>query len=170
MNNEKWIFGAGGGGDSQTRTQDSLLSQDYFEVVLALGQGPIKGLVSQNDPPTLENFFAGDTPAFNIGSNETNFSDFAATEYTGLPTDPPVDLKLGGLATNIPVGIQLASTVSVVRRTPSLQRNLFDRLEVRIRFEYAARTSEDGVFETEKMTSSSSWSCAYVSSATHSEL
>ncbi len=144
---KEWIYAAGGGGGSRepTRTPDNLLSQDYFEIVLALCEGPIKGLVS--DTNTLENFYAGDTPLFNIGSNQPNFSDFNVTAYVGGDDNVPLKLRLGGLAANVPVNVELAKDIPVTRTTPALQRGLFDQIEVRINFAYLAKQNNDGIFE-----------------------
>lgn len=144
---KKWIEVAGGGDSSEpTRTPDSLLSQDYFEVLLALSEGPIKGLVSTAN--NLENFFAGDTPAFNLATGQANFSDFSATLYTGTDQDSPIQMQLGGAAANVPINVSLASATPVVRQTPGIQRGLFDQIEVRLRFDYMAKTTNDGSFET----------------------
>lgn len=147
MSTDKWLTAAGGGDSKEpVRTPDNLLSQDYFEILLALGEGPIKGLVSDTD--TMENFFVGDTPAYNVATDKANFSDFSATFYNGLDTDPEIELKLGGAAANSPVGVALSQSIPVVRRTPGIQRGLFDRIEVRIRFDYLAKQTSKGVFES----------------------
>lgn len=144
---KKWIEVAGGGDSSEpTRTPDSLLSQDYFEVLLALSEGPIKGLVSASN--NLENFFAGDTPAFNLATGQANFSDFSATLYTGTDQDSPIKMQLGGAAANVSINVTLGSATPVVRQTPGIQRGLFDQIEVRLRFDYLAKTTNDGSFET----------------------
>lgn len=144
---KKWVEVAGGGDSGEpTRTPDSLLSQDYFEVLLALSEGPIKGLVSASN--NLENFFAGDTPAFNLATGQANFSDFSATLYRGTGQDSPIDMQLGGASSNVPINVNLSSAVPVVRQTPGIQRGQFDQIEVRLRFDYLARTNQDGSFET----------------------
>lgn len=162
---KKWILAAGGGGGSRepVRTPDNLLSQDYFEIVLALCEGPIKGLVSSGNG-TLENFYAGDTAAFNLGTNKPNFSDFNVTAYVGGDDNVPLKLRLGGLAANIPVSVALSKDIPVTRTTPALQRGLFDQIEVRINFAYLAKQNNDGIFEATaqfrieyKATNSGTW-------------
>lgn len=147
---KKYLIGAGGS-DSQepVRTPDTLLSQDYFELILGISQGPIKGLVSQNVPKTMENFFAGDTPAYSLVTGEANFSDFSATGYVGTDLDPPVELQLGGSAGNQSVNTPLASGIPLTRSTSSIQRGQFNRIELRINFPQLYTSNAEGVFETE---------------------
>ena len=142
-----WIICAGGGDSSeQVRTRDTLLSQDNFELVLGVSQGPIKGLV-QSSPGTMENFFAGDTPAYNLASGEGNFSDFTASIYSGLETDPEITLQLGGQAANQSVNVALGYMIPIVRTTTSVKRGQFDRIEVRLDFGQLLLSNNDGVFE-----------------------
>lgn len=143
-----FIVGAGGGGEAQepVRTPDNLLSQDYFELVLAISEGPIKGHYYEDF--LLENFFADSTAAMNQATGETNFSDFSAMLYAGTEDDGSVELKLGGTSANIPVGVTLAQGVPVTRTTPAIQRNSFNQLEVRIKFDYLARTTTEGQFNS----------------------
>lgn len=144
---KKWIEVAGGGDSREpTRTPDSLLSQDYFEVLLALSEGPIKGLVSANN--TLENFYAGDTPAFNLATGQANFSDFTATLYAGTSQDSDITLQLGGAASNVGINVALSYNTPVVRQTPGIQRGLFDTIEIRLRFDYMVKTTDSGTFDT----------------------
>lgn len=166
MNKTDWIEGAGGGDSNEpTRTPDNLLSQDYFEVLLAVSEGPIKGLVYANPAvPTLENFYAGSTPAYSLATGKANFSDFLVTGYSGADSDPTIALKLGGQSSNLPVNVPLSNGVPVVRQTPSSSRNGFDTLEFRIQFSQLVTSNNDGTFENTahlrisyKAASSSTW-------------
>lgn len=162
QDHDDFLHGAGGGSRETTRTPDSLLSQDHFELVIGLCEGPIKGLVTEHN--AMENFFVADTPVFNVATGQANFPDFTATIYPGEDTDPAITLELGGQSVNVPVNVSLTSGTNVVRTTPSLQRGVFDRIEVRIYFNYLARSSDDGTFEATaqfklqyKASSSSTW-------------
>lgn len=147
MSNIKLIEGAGGGGDSGsvTRTADSLLSQDYVEIVLGICEAPIKGLVQQT-PGSLENFKIGDTPLQGVDGT-ANFSDFSVTGYFGATMEPPITLKLGGASVNVPVNVALAHDTPVTRQTPTLQRGNFDAIEIRLLFNSLSKTTDDGSFE-----------------------
>lgn len=150
MNKEN-LHGAGGGGGgsrSPTRTPDSLLSQDYVEILLALGEGPIKGLAPGIHSPS-ENFLVGDTPLVSASTGDANFADFNATFYAGADTDPAIELKMGGQSNNVPVNVRLASKISVVRQTPAYARGTMNRIEVRILFNQMVKTTDDGTFETD---------------------
>lgn len=139
------IGGGGGGGNSRTptRTPDTLLSQDYFEVVLGLSEGPIEGLVQGVKSP-LENFYVGTTPLGNAATGEANFPDFAISQYQGYESDPPIKYSMGGQSSNIQVGVRLATQVPVVRQTPAQLRGQINRLEFRIYFNQLVELKEDG--------------------------
>lgn len=148
MTQDRSIKGAGGGGSREpTRTKDSFLSQDYVEVLLALGEGPIRGLV-QSAPGSMENFFVGDTPLHSVSTGLANFSDFNVTGYPGAETDPPIEFTMGGISSNLSINVQLSSQVPVVRQTLSAARNNINRLEFRLYFNQLVKTTDDGTFET----------------------
>lgn len=154
---EKIILeGAGGGKGSRTptRTPDNLLSQDYIEMILAVGEGPIGGLIPGVGPGTdgqnnLENFFVGDTTAQNVATGAANFADFKITQFVGSENDPPIKRQLGGDASNLGVGVTLSQNIAVVRTTPANMRMTtpgtgINRLEVRLLFQQLMRTDDNG--------------------------
>jgi predicted phage tail protein len=106
-----------------TNTPDSLRSFDEFEVILALGEGPMEGLRNGN-----KSFFVGDTPLEN-GDSSSNFTLFSTTFFPG---DNPADIvtpTLGGFSNNTQVGVTLATQTSVTRQT---QSGSIDYIDVRL--------------------------------------
>ena len=148
--NDAVLKGAGGGGggdvENPVRTPDDLYSQDWMEMVIGLGQGPIQGL-APGIHNKLENFFVGDTSLYSSGTGQTNFPDFLAIFYSGASDDPAVNFRLGGPASNSPVGVTLTQNVSVTRSTPAAQRGKINRLEIRLQFSQLLMTSDKGTFE-----------------------
>lgn len=126
--------GSGGGSSTPHRTPDNIRMQDWMECVLGLGYGPIKGLAPGKNNK-LENFIVGDTPLFNVGTNQANFPNFRIKIYAGLDTDPAINFTLGGASSNQTVNVQLLYNTPVVRTTSILQRGHIDRLEVRLVFQ-----------------------------------
>lgn len=142
--------GGGGGSRSPTRTPNNLLSQDYVEIIIGLCKGQIKGLVPGAHGP-LESYFFGTTSVQNSATGASNFADFQITQYTGGPDDLPIDRVLGGDASNLQVGTNLAQNTAVVRTTsPSLRKTDtfpgLDRLEVRLLFSTLVKQNDDGEF------------------------
>lgn len=162
--------GAGGGGGSRTptRTPDTLLSQDYVEIILGLCQGPIKGLIPGTYGP-LENFYLGETAAQNKTTGKSNFNDFKITQYRGRSDDPEIKRVLGGDASNMSIGVQLAQGIEVIRTTPATVRKSdispgINRIEVRLLFSQLVKQNDDGYFEhtakfriSHKATTSPTW-------------
>lgn len=144
------LVGAFGGKKqrSPVRTADTLISEDYVEVVLGLFQGPAKGLVpgtKANRP--VQNFFIGETPLQNAATGTSNFSDFNADFYYGDDDDGEIKTKLGGTTSNMSIGVRLAEGVDVVRQTPSTMRGSIDQLEFRIMFNQLYLQNDSGIFE-----------------------
>lgn len=157
--------GGGGGGSTPYRTPDNIRMQDWMECVLGLGYGPIKGLApGQNNK--LENFYVGDTPLFNVGTNQANFPNFRVKIYAGLESDPAINFVLGGAASNQVVNVQTEYNVPIVRSTSVLQRGRIDRLEIRLVFQRLVRVTDksatyDGTAEFRieyKPSNSNTWS------------
>jgi predicted phage tail protein len=132
------VLTGAGGGDAPSTAQDNLLSEDFFEIVLALGEGEIQGIVKPTTGAgpeamwALSNVMAGDTPVYNLAAGEMNFTDFSVDARYGATTDPAFTPKLGGEASNLAVNTSLGYNVSVVRRTPATARGITDCLEVRL--------------------------------------
>lgn len=133
--------GGGGGSATPVRTDDNLLSVDYMEAVLALSEGPIRGLVDDS----LTNVLIGETPLKSI-SGELNFKDFGVEAYLGTSDAPPVKYLLGGETSTLSVGVQLAQDVAVTRQTPSTARGAINVLEFRIRFGQLYIQNDKGVY------------------------
>lgn len=137
--------GGGGGGGSATYSPDTLYSQDWVELVLAIGEGRMKGLAPGTFTPA-ENFFIGGTPLYSPGTGETNFPEFQASIYPGAETDPAIKFRLGGAAGNVPVNVDLVQNVPVTRSSPQLQRGQIDRLEVRLLIKQLITQNDKGTF------------------------
>ena len=85
--------GAGGsssGGKAPINTPDTIASTDQIEILLALGQGPIKGLANG-----LKSFFIGDTQYQN-NDGSFNFELFDIEIFKGSPLGEVITPTLGG--------------------------------------------------------------------------
>lgn len=134
----KNLGGAGGGGGQPTIVKDNLRSQDSVEFILGLCEGPIAGLV---DGP--KSFYLNDTP-LQSPAGDNNFEAFELHVYHGDANASQIIPKMGGTASNVQVGVELAQFVPVTRTTPQALRGLLDRLEVRIVFNQLVRTTNAG--------------------------
>ena len=148
--------GGGGGNRTVTRTPDNLRSKDTVEVILALGEGPIFGLVDG-----AKSFYVGDTPLQNA-NGDFNFQAFTLKFYPGSDVAEKVKPTLGGLTSNTSVNVTLGSDVPVVRTT-SIAGGI-DYLEVRIGFNRLYKTDDAGTYNHDakfrieyKASSSSTW-------------
>lgn len=132
------LGGAGGGGGQPTIVKDNLRSQDSVEFILGVCEGPIAGLV--NGP---KSFYLNDTPLQSpVGDN--NFEAFELHSYAGESNATRIIPKMGGTASNVQVGVELAQFVPVTRTTPASLQGQIDRLEVRIVFNQLVRTTSGG--------------------------
>lgn len=135
---KKLFQGSGGGGP--TTTPDSLLSEDIVEVALALSEGPIRGLANG-----AYSFYVGDTPL--VGPDGTrNFDKFAIGVHPGYPegSAAPLNLKLGGVSSNINVGVRLLKDTAVTRTTEAQLRGSINSLEVRLLVNRLLNAGDDG--------------------------
>ncbi|MGO4302266.1 host specificity protein J [Cupriavidus sp. RAF12] len=140
----KKFAGAGGGakkGKTPTRTADNLFSTDTVEAVLALSEGPIRGLVDG-----MKSFNVGDTPLM-TEDGSVMFDSFNLAVYSGKDNDARVAYRFGGEASNSPVGVRLRQGAAVSRTTDSTLRGQVDRLEIRLVFNTLYLQNDDGVFE-----------------------
>jgi predicted phage tail protein len=157
--------GGGGGGGSpapaQVRTPDNLRSQDAFEIILGLGEGPIDA---------CESFLVGDTP-LNNADGSTNFSDFNLSIYAGdfAPTYV-IKPTLGGISRGVNIGVVFFSGVPVTRTT---QNGNIDFLGIRLAVQQLYRQDANGVYTNSlemtveyKPSSSSTWTNPYGGSIT----
>ena len=133
--------GAGGGKKGgSTRTADNLFATDTVEMVLGLGEGPIKGLAEG-----MQSFIVGDTPLM-TPDGAVMFDSFNLAIYSGGDDDPPVAYRFGGEASNQAVGVRLRKGIAVSRTTDATIRGLIDRLEVRLVFNSLYHQNDNGVF------------------------
>lgn len=127
----------GGGSDSPpTRTPDNLRSKDTVEAIIAVGEGPIKGLKEG----TARYFKLGDTPLLNA-SGELNFGDFELLLYQGYGVDERIRPALGGISNNNAVQVNLDSQTAVVRTG---QTENIDFIEMRFLVNQLFKQTEDG--------------------------
>src|SRR5687768_17594322 len=162
------LIGAFGGKKttSPVRTPDTLLTDDYVEVVLGISEGPIKGLVPGEAPDRpIQNFFLDKTPLQNSATGASNFENFTADFYNGEEDDGAIQPKLGGTSSNMTVGVRLSQNVDVIRQTPPSMRGFINQLEFRILFNQLMKQDDRGTWETEakftiayKLSTSSTWS------------
>jgi predicted phage tail protein len=143
------------GSKAPVRTPDNLRSIDELEVVLALGEGPIQGLVNGD-----KSFYVGDTPLQN-SDNSYNFELFSTTFFPGDNPATKLTPRLGGFSNSTSVGVNLFSGTAVVRQTSN---GLFDYLEVRITVNQLYLSNDNGVFDSSvtfrieyKPSNSSTW-------------
>src|SRR5688500_783222 len=93
------LVGAWGGKKPKppVRTPDSLITDDYVEIVLGLFEGPARGLVPGEAPDRpVQNFFIDKTPLQNSATGTSNFENFTADFYNGEEDDGAIQPKLGG--------------------------------------------------------------------------
>ena len=118
---------SGGGGGPDTFTSD-----DVVEMTLGVSEGPIAGLVDGG-----KTFYLGETPLVSQ-AGDLNFNKFEIHNYHGGSPATPVKNALGGISSNLSVGVSLANNIPVTRVTPSTSRGLVDSLDVRILFNQVA--------------------------------
>lgn len=129
--------GSSSGGKSKSPVQmpDTLRSADTIEVVLALGEGPLKGLVDGS-----KSFLVGDT-ALENQSGESNFDGFTLEFLPGALPNETITPILGGLASSYTVSTKLAQNVAVIR-TGSVK--FINFLEIRLVFQQLLTQGGDG--------------------------
>jgi predicted phage tail protein len=132
--------GAGGGSSGPHRTDDNLFSRDVVEMVLALGEGPIRGLTNG-----MKSFYVGGTP-LQSDDGSVNFESFNLGVMRGHVGDPPVNYQLGGETSNTAVGVRLFQGTWVTRQTDSSLVNVVDQLQVRIQFSQLYVQNNDGSY------------------------
>lgn len=146
----KQFRGAGGGKGKQAKNApDTLFSEDVVEFVLAVSEGPIRGLtygassfyVGQTPlvsvsggPPDSPNGYA---PVQPVGPFTQNFEKFAVGVYPGFGDEAstPIQFVLGGETSSQSVGITLAKDTPVTRQTNSNLRGVIDELQVRVQIQ-----------------------------------
>lgn len=125
----------GGGGSAPQSAPNTLRSKDSVEVILAIGEGPNKGLVDG-----AKSFYIADTPLVNANGN-ANFPDFELKEYLGdeYPNYEIIS-KLGGFASSHTVNVNITE-LPVTRQGEVIQ---ITHLEVRMLFQRLYEQANNG--------------------------
>jgi predicted phage tail protein len=162
MHTNRTLRGAGGGGSGSknpTRTDDNLFSRDTVEIVLALGEGPIRGLRNG-----MQSFHVGGTPLMSENGS-INFESFNLGVKLGHPGESPINFQLGGEASNTAVGTRLFQGTWITRQTDASLRNDIDQLQVRLQVSTLYVQNDKGSFNNTahfhiqyRAASSPSWS------------
>lgn len=138
------LRGAGGKKPkSPTYTNDNLFSEDSIELLLGVGEGPIKGLENG-----AKSFFVGDVPLERVEGASTikNFANLIINPnalndtgqgvdyHNGFPEGIAHDVvfQKGGTSASVEVGTRVLYSTPVIRYTPSNMRGLIKKLEVRV--------------------------------------
>lgn len=112
-----------GGGSSPVSSPNTLFSEDTAELLLALSEGPIKGL-----PNGPRDVFVGGTPLTNI-DGKPNIGNFDLRFHPGVNPADPVQFNLGGSGSSTTVSVKLEKDTPVIR-TGSYQN--IDYIELRL--------------------------------------
>ncbi|WP_189401982.1 MULTISPECIES: phage tail protein [unclassified Mesorhizobium] len=127
---------SGSGGSSPSNAKDSYFTDDVIELVLAISEGPIKGLKGD----TAKNFYVGDTPLLN-SNGKTNFKDFELDVNVGSDLGELIIPTLGGQASSTTVQSTLSQSIPVVRQGSHVD---IDWIEVRLVINQLVHNSDDG--------------------------
>ena len=125
------------GPKTPTKTPDSLITDDTVEVLLGLGEGPIKG------PSGPQDFFLDDTPLVSQ-DGISNFSNFALDFWPGAQTGHIVEMHLGGASSPVGISQTLLYNVPVVRQ--GLQINI-NAIDVRLVVQRLMLSNDKGTFD-----------------------
>lgn len=132
-----------------------LQAVDTMEVLVGIGEGPIKGPVGG-----LKGIQFNNTPVM-ANDGTMNFDEASVDFYPGNPSPPVMRMKLRGASNNIPVNITLGTDLPVVRPT---RLKMIDYIDVRLTLDRLAGTGKKGpiqntiTFRIEyKQSSSSTW-------------
>lgn len=146
-----------GGGSGPKNSRDSLFSGDAVEVVLGISEGPIEGIKGTTIEEKLQNVFLDGTPILTASGDKSfeesqvviNFEPGTAVTEVDDPTygQTPIPYMLGGTATPVAVSSTLDQNVSITRTVPSLYRNKYNKIEVRILVTQLANMTKDGARE-----------------------
>lgn len=142
-------------GGSQTNTSDNLFSTDNVEVILAISEGPIKGL---KDGPS--SFYVGDTQVTSPDGT-ANIPKYLLQVNQGGPSGENIKSRLGGFGSSTQVGVNLLKDQPVVR-TGSVAN--IDYIDIRGNINALFETNKNGTFGAElifkieyKPVSASTW-------------
>ncbi|WP_375263914.1 phage tail protein, partial [Palleronia sp.] len=116
----------------------NLFSTDVVEAILAVSEGPIKGLA---DGP--KSFYVGDTPLLDpVGKN--NFDGFELIAREGGVLGEKITPRMGGFGTSTNVGVELAPQTPVVRAGYQTE---IDYIDIRLVVSRLSKDNDDGSFE-----------------------
>jgi predicted phage tail protein len=141
-----------------TRHDDNLFGQDTVEILLAVGEGPMDGLVDG-----AASFEVGDVPLLDKGSQTPNISNFELRFLKGTNPADSILPNLGGLGSTKNIGLELRTqNQSIVAQG---DKNQIDYIDVRFVVQrLISVTKEGGEFPTDvqfkvevKRRSSSTW-------------
>ena len=152
------LRGAGGKKPKNpTYTNDNLFSEDSIELLLGVGEGPIKGLENG-----AKSFFVGDVPLERVEGASTikNFANLIINPnalndtgqgvdyHNGFPEGIAHDVvfQKGGTSASVEVGTQVLYSTPVIRYTPSNMRGRIRELEVRINIAQLGIEDPNGTF------------------------
>ena len=116
-------------------TSGSSKIYDRVEMLLGLGEGPIKGLKDG-----AKSFYFGNTPLMSPDGT-TNFSDVTVQIFNGDPAPDNVQMALGGLSSSTDVNVVGYSNQPILRTTSTGQ---IDVIEVRLALTACYRDHSDG--------------------------
>lgn len=152
------LRGAGGKKPKNpTYTNDNLFSEDSIELLLGVGEGPIKGLENG-----AKSFFVGDVPLERVEGASTikNFANLIINPnalndtgqgvdyHNGFPlgTAQNVVFQKGGTSASVDVGTQVLYSTPVIRYTPTNMRGRIRELEIRINIAQLGIEDPNGTF------------------------
>lgn len=152
------LRGAGGKKPKNpTYTNDNLFSEDSIELLLGVGEGPIKGLENG-----AKSFFVGDVPLERVEGASTikNFANLIINPnalndtgqgvdyHNGFPEGIAHDVvfQKGGTSASVEVGTRVLYSTPVIRYTPSNMRGRIRELEVRINIAQLGIEDPNGTF------------------------
>lgn len=169
----------GGGGGGGENDKDSLFSGDAIEMVLGIGEGPLKGIKGSTVAEQLNNLYLDGTPVLSkTGEKLFKSSQLVLSYERGTPVteieDPefgqtPIPFVLGGTATPVSVGQTLSYNVPVTQVTPAAFRNEYNKIEVRLLVSRLSNITDKGAKELTarvriryKLTTESVWKDASI--------
>ena len=155
--NHPYAKGSGGGGGGGSNAKDNLFSGDAIEIVLGISEGPVQGIKGETIAEQLNNVFLDGTPILTkTGEKVFKDSQIILSYERGTPVtidkDPefgqtPIPYILGGNATPVNVGVPLEYNIPVTRIVPSLYRNQYNKIEVRILVSRLVEITDKGTKE-----------------------
>ena len=142
MIDEKLIQGAGGGGKggggrgrTPTEEDDSLVSEQFVNILEVLCEGEIEGL-----DDGAKSIFIDDTPVQN-SDGSVNFDNFTGTFAFGTQGQPHIPNPAGGIQNERAVNVEVTNAASVTR---SITDSDIDRVRVTVTVPSLQAVEDDG--------------------------